>query len=446
MRKPGLRKRAAYSGLAITVLAVAMFGNPVSVVATSTSETASVISVHTESTTIPLPASLYTDVATLLLPAGTWLLMAKADFVNTDPDASHSIKCRLVAGGQADVTATGLTKELGGAHRRTLFSELPRHVASVNGMLARWRCRGWEGQDGLVEARYIRLLAIKTGTLKSINLATNAVTGEGTGTPAVVSARLDDSINAPSSGSPAVVASFHLPQGAWWVTAKAIARGADELNRSLSCDLTPSTDSRTVALSTPASLMSVQSVSWQSAFHAYKKNGVAVRLTCETSAPGAGGVTIDSIRITAVRAGSLAVVSPQGSPDPVNAVVQIRRDDGPNAEGVDGTIRPGNWLGVSMASFRNSANVIWPRQCNSSIGSYPDPADLLEVATATAGQPGSYEPASSMTVGTTTGPGGPDRDVQFVCPAVAGPPGADVRAWFIRSVFLKTDSLTDTLY
>jgi hypothetical protein len=443
MRNRELGKTAATSGLATVVLSIALLANALTVSATSTAETASVISVHTEGTVVPLPADSYTDVASLFLPKGTWLLVAKADFVNTD-DASHSIKCRLVAGGQADITATGLTKEIEGPYRRTLFSVLPRHVESINGMLARWRCRSWQGQNGSVEARYIRLLAIKTGSLKSINLETNAVTSEGTGTPAMVSARIDGSIDAPVSGSPAVVASFHLPQGAWWVTAKAVARGADELSRSLSCDLTPSPDNRTVALDTPASLMSVQSVSWQSAFHASKKNGVPVRLRCESTATGAGQVTIDSIRITAVRAGSLAVLAPEESTDPQSAVVQINRVDGPIAEpGGDHPVKPGKWVGITTANFRNSGTVVWPRQCNSHVGS--GPYDDLEVATATASHAGSLESAASTAVG-TVGSQSLDNSVEFACPAVAGPSGADVRALFIRSVYLKTDSLSDTVF
>jgi hypothetical protein len=427
------------------VLTVAMMGNALTASATSTAETASVITVHTESTVVPLPADSYTNVASLLLPMGTWLLIAKADFVNTD-DSAHSIKCRLVAGGQADVTATGLTKKIEGPYRRTLFSVLPRHVASINGMLARWRCRSWEGQDGKVEARDVRLTAIKTGSLKSINLETNVVTSQGTGTPSTVSAQLDGPIDAPTSGSPAVVASFHLNQGAWWVTAKAIARGADEVMRSLSCDLTPSTDSRTLVLDTPASLMSVQSVSWQSAFHASKKVGVPVRLRCESSATGAGQVTIDSIRITAVRAGSLDPIAPEESSVPASAVVQINRDDGPIAEpGGDHLLKPGKWVGITTASFRNAGSDVWPRQCNSQVGGSPNPPDYLEVATATAGHAGSFDSAASTVVGTSGGQSS-SVAVEFVCPALAGPPTADVRALFIRSVYLKTDTLSDTVY
>ena len=301
------RDTLARVALVTTALAVVLLGSATSASASS-SETASVISVHSDGTVVPLPADSYTNVASLLLPAGTWLLVAKADFVNTD-DASHSIKCRLVAGGQADVTATGLDQEIGGAFRRTLFSVLPRHVSSVNGMLARWRCRAWEGQDGSVEARYIRLTAIGTGALKSINLDTNVVTSEGAGTPRMVSAFMDGPIDAPQSGSPAVVASFHLPQGAWWVTAKATARGADEFERNLSCDLTPSTDHRTVVLDTPASLLSVQSISLQSAFHA-KKTGAPVRLTCESTAT-------DRVRCRSTRSAS--------QPSMPAALVPLRR-------------------------------------------------------------------------------------------------------------------------
>ena len=137
MRKPHPGARAAHWAFATAVLAIVMLANALTVSATSTAETASVISVHTEGTVVPLPGDSYTNVASLFLPMGTWLLVAKADFVNVD-DTAHSIKCRLVAGGQADVTETGLTKETGGPFRRTLFSVLPRHVASVNGGTVVW--------------------------------------------------------------------------------------------------------------------------------------------------------------------------------------------------------------------------------------------------------------------------------------------------------------------
>ena len=108
-------ERAVQLALVAAVLAIAMLADALTVSATSTAETASVISVHTGTTVVPLPADSYTDVASLFLPMGTRLLIAKADFVNVD-DAAHSIKCRLVAGGQADITGTGLTKEIGGPY------------------------------------------------------------------------------------------------------------------------------------------------------------------------------------------------------------------------------------------------------------------------------------------------------------------------------------------
>lgn len=428
--------------LAIAVLAVAVLGNANSVSAGSTAETASVISVHTESTVVPLPADSYVDVATLLVPAGTWLLLANADFVNTDPDDPHTLKCRLVADGQADVTETGLTTESAGADHRTLTSELPRFVASINGLQARWRCRAWDGQDGSVEARSIRLMAIKTGTLKTFDLATNEVTAEGSGTPRVWSGKVDGAVNAPLAGEPAVVASIHLNQGSWWVFAKAVVRNHDGTAHVLSCDLLPLTDQASVALAPASMALGVQSIALQGAFYASKKSGAPVRLKCESSATAAGEVSIEAIRLTALRAGSLGKLAPFGSA-PSPAVVQIRRVAEPSFH-FEGALGPGHWVGVVTGLFTNAADVLWPVHCTSLIGLYPGPWGRFIVTTAPTSTPGRFEPASSLTAGTIET--SPDVDPWFICGEVIPPPGSDIRASFIRMVYLKTDSLTDTIY
>jgi hypothetical protein len=428
--------------LATAVLTVTMLGNALTVSATGPAETASVISVHSDTTVVPLPADSYVDVATLLVPAGTWLLLANADFINTDPDDPHTIKCRLVANGQADVTETGLTTESTGADHRTLTSELPRYVASINGLQARWRCRAWEGQDGSVVASSIRLMAVKIGTLKTFDLATNSVTSEGSGTPRVWSGRLDGAVNAPLAGAAAVVASIHLNQGSWWVLAKAVARNHDGSAHVLSCNLLPLDDQASVALAPTSRALAVQSLALQGAFYASKKSGAPVRLKCESSATTAGEVTIEAIRITALRAGSLGKLAPSGS-TPSPAVVQIRRVPEPSSH-FEGALGAGHWVGVVTGLFTNAADVLWTRPCASIVGS--DPVHHFDVTTAAASTPGSFESASAFMAGTIETSQDAYKEAAFSCGEVAPPPGSDVRASFIRAVLLKTDSLTDTAF
>jgi hypothetical protein len=70
----------------------------------------------------------------------------------------------------------------------------------------------------------------------------------------------------------------------------------------------------------------------------------------------------------------------------------------------------------------------------------------FDVTTARASTPGSLEPASSLTAGTIETGQNVNPDPWFICGEKVPPPGFDVRASFIRMVYLETDSLTDTLY
>ncbi len=166
-----------------------------------------------------IPAKLKT-VASMALPNGGWLIMAKAQLVGIggSPAGHLGVQCRLTLGKRSDhISAAPTPLQRDGSYIPVLLTLASR---VKNPAKANLRCVGEEG--GNVVIRSIRMTAMKTGKL-STRVASSPPTTTGSGMPVVLSAKYKGATPVLGDSTYRTVGKLGVGRGAWWFVAKAVA-------------------------------------------------------------------------------------------------------------------------------------------------------------------------------------------------------------------------------
>ena len=276
---------------------------------------------------VPLPVGQSGSIATMHLPRGRWAILAKLNPVMTGYAGLGFVRCSLVAGGDVDRSEHTIYSPDATASRLVLGLQISHVFWRTVGGTARLRC---ESSIEEVEARFIRITAVKAGRLTRIDLGSGTRTTNGSGVPEVVSAWRNEPVpvRAEEFGR---VARVHLPHGSWVVFAKldvARSTGGDQIptTSDLTCRLAAGADFDKIELRVghgpppedrPIPLLNV--------VHTFESaNGGPVAVLCKRV-----GAPLDAsfVHLTAIRAGRLVEMplrSTEGGGIP--RIVSGRRD------------------------------------------------------------------------------------------------------------------------
>lgn len=162
--------------------------------------------------------STFTTIASLAVPVGTWVAFAKFDA--RVPEFAVDISCEFVAGAGASQTrqrgssrvGIGGEDELGSAN----FSFNLEHTFTNLAGKFILRCRA---EASIVTANFIRIMAIRVGTMTKRPLGGGAPTTAGSGKPVIVHGYRNVPVSIPNSDTLGPVAAMPLPAGKWWIRA-----------------------------------------------------------------------------------------------------------------------------------------------------------------------------------------------------------------------------------
>ena len=251
---------------------------------------------------LPLPVGEEVPVGSMHLPQGSWAVFAKLGVIVTQSTGNNGkIRCRLVAGADADRSAHTLYDPSATDSRLVLGLEIAHRFSAPGGGTARLTCRATV-ED--VEASFVRLAAIRAGRLTTIALGSGTSTTTGQGSPIVVAARRRGAVPVPS-GAFGSMATIHLSHGGWAIFAKLdVDRSSGTSPSVLNCRLAAGGDFDQVELGVgsappppdrPIPLMGM--------VHTFDdQQGGPVELRCRRS-----GAPLEAsfIRLTAIKAGRL---------------------------------------------------------------------------------------------------------------------------------------------
>lgn len=170
---------------------------------------------------VPIQLGAYSDVASLALPAGRWFVTAKAVVVTTTGAAgTYLVNCVLVAGADLDyVSLAPLPAGEQGSRLPVLLTVVHRFAAPGQ---AKLRCGA--NVAAATAIGLIAINAIKVGKLTNGPIG-GAGTTTGTGSVRVISAYRDATVTTPD-GQWSMEQELTLPEGRWWIAAKALVSGS----------------------------------------------------------------------------------------------------------------------------------------------------------------------------------------------------------------------------
>ena len=249
---------------------------------------------------VPIPVGQMGLIASMELPRGRWAVLAKVNPAMNDFSDTGIVRCRLEAGGDADQSEHTIFDLSVTQSRLVLGLQIAHVVSRPEGGTARLRC---SSTIESVEARFVRITAIKAGRLTRIDLASHTQTTRGAGIPEIVFAWRDEPVPVPA-GEFGRMARIHLAQGSWAVFAKLDAAQSAGHSSHLTCRLLAGGDADKFEMGIgffppppdrPIALLNVA--------HTFRDtNGGAVELRCRRSGQP---VLASFVRLTAIRAGEL---------------------------------------------------------------------------------------------------------------------------------------------
>jgi hypothetical protein len=249
---------------------------------------------------VPVPVGQIGSIATMHLPRGRWAILAKLNPVNTGVDNESFVRCRLEAGGDSDRTEHTIFDPSVTQSRIVLGLQIAHFFSRPEGGSARLGCSSTQ-ED--IEARFIRVTAVKAGRLTRIALGSRTRTTNGVGIPKVVFAQRNGPVPV-RRGEFGTVARIHLAHGSWVVFAKLDVARTSGTASALTCRLSAGADFDRIDLAIgnfppppdrPIPLLNVAHT-FDSAI------GGPVELRCRRS-----GAPLEAsfVRLTAIRAGHL---------------------------------------------------------------------------------------------------------------------------------------------
>lgn len=252
---------------------------------------------------VPIPVGRSGWIASLELPRGRWAILAKLNPVMVDFSDTGFVRCRLEAGSDEDRTEHTIFDISTTQSRLVLGLQIVHNFPRPGGGAARLRC---ESSVQEVEARFIRITAVKAGRLTRIDLGSGTRTTNGDGIPEIVFASRDEPVPV-RAGEFGRVAGIDLPHGSWVVFAKLDVARTSGTASELTCRLSAGADVDQIELGIgrfppppdrPIAMLNVA--------HTFESaNGGTVALRCRRSgAP----VEASFVRLTAIRAGHLTEV------------------------------------------------------------------------------------------------------------------------------------------
>ena len=233
------------------------------------------------------------------LGAGRWSILAKA--IVRDPSLSVpvNVTCRLhPSASDNDLTTLSLVQgSTSPGNKGELGIQVAHDFSAAT--TVNLACRGDSAGGFAVDK--VEIVALKAGKLTRGPLG-GSLTTSGSGTPAVRSGFHTGSVSIPVSGSLTTLVSLALPAGKWYVSAKALVHGS---NMSIECHLVNdegggSLDD-TFVRGDPGGSTGLYMQN-----PVDELNAVHEALQCRSDAAGA---SLSNIRITAIQAKSISVVS-----------------------------------------------------------------------------------------------------------------------------------------
>ena len=163
--------------------------------------------------------------ATVYVPAGNWVFIARATIDYGDP--SQTVTCQLDAGGDFDRVATSNGDEV-----RSIML-LVVHPFTTDGSASIW-C---DAASGAV-SRNVRLYGYRVSRLSNRQLPSGNTWTQGSGTPQALAGWRNGPVTLPKASN-VTVGSLPLPRGRWWVMAKLSGRSTSQalLPAQVSCTL-----------------------------------------------------------------------------------------------------------------------------------------------------------------------------------------------------------------
>jgi hypothetical protein len=158
--------------------------------------------------------------ASLQVPSGRWIAWAKLFVAYNEADGSSIVTCLLKSSGASGETNRGVVKVANPdwipPSKQPLSLTTPG-VFGRGGGSFRVEC-GSQGGLGGVTAHWIKIVAMRVGTLKRVHIGPrNQVTTTGSGSPTVVFGSRGQ-VDLPLD-QPVTVGSISLAPGAWWIHA-----------------------------------------------------------------------------------------------------------------------------------------------------------------------------------------------------------------------------------
>jgi hypothetical protein len=246
---------------------------------------------------IAINGGSYAAMATLSVPKGNWLIVAKAQVHGTGALLGR-VFCRLVADGDFDEVSTapnggGLEGDL-----EPIVMTVVHHFPTAGSTHV--DCYR-DASGGIPYLSNLKITATKAGKLTNTQMGGSG-SSHGSGSPRVISAWRDASASHSGNGSYQSVGQMNVPRGRWWIIAKAQLEGPAVGLVPVLCQLKAGSDvdlSR-VGLAPTSTQTDVNPISAQ-IVHVFSSK-TPVRFRCKADA---ASWEVRHVKITAVQAGTL---------------------------------------------------------------------------------------------------------------------------------------------
>jgi hypothetical protein len=256
-------------------------------------------------------------IATLPLPAGRWVAWAKlyvAKAYSRDPITFAGVRCTLRPSQRVAVVSSATARVGSGGSpwpaRQPLALSAAASFGDAGGTLSLRCAASHEQPGGPVSAHWIKIMAMRVGTLTSVRLADGATTTLGSGSPKAVVGSSGGVVTMPH-GTTKTIGRVWLAAGAWWVRTSFTFNG--NYRGYANCKLVLGTslgDSATIETGQGGPLVTVMDAA------AWSSSGRWAKVVCKggSHAPDPEDPTneVRDVHLSAVKLGTLVIQGPRG--------------------------------------------------------------------------------------------------------------------------------------
>jgi hypothetical protein len=254
-------------------------------------------------------------IASLPLPAGRWVAWAKLYVAKANSgDTFANVRCTLRPSHRVALVSSALVRVGSGDSpwpaRQPLALSVAATFADAGGTVS-LRCAAFHEQPGgPVSAHWIKIMAMRVGTLTSVRMGDGSTTTVGSGSPKVVVGSSSAEVTMPH-GTTKTIGQVWLGPGAWWVRTSFTFDGTYQ--GYANCKLVLGTslgDSATIETGQGGPLVTVMDAA------AWSSSGRWAKVTCKGGShvpqPDEPENYARDVHISAVKLGTLVTQGPRG--------------------------------------------------------------------------------------------------------------------------------------